>query len=60
MFWGAIGSGYLIYGWKQRSMIPFAGGVVMSVAACFIPALPMTLVCIIVIFGVWWLLRQGY
>jgi hypothetical protein len=59
MFWGAIGSGYLIYGWKQRSMIPFIGGLIMS-AACFIPALPMTLACVIVMFAVWWLLRQGY
>lgn len=40
-------------------MIPFIGGVVMSVA-CFVPALPMTLICIIAIFGVWWLLKQGY
>ncbi len=58
--WGAIGSGYLIYGWRQKSMIPFAAGVVMSVAACFTPALPMTLISLAAIFGTWWLLKQGY
>ncbi|HTR40928.1 MAG TPA: hypothetical protein VMH87_04880 [Pseudomonadales bacterium] len=60
VFWGAIGSGYLIYGWRQKSMIPFVAGLIMSVAACFVPALPMTLISLIAIFGTWWLLRQGY
>ena len=60
VIWGAIGSGYFIYGWRQRSMFPFLGGLAMSAAACFIPALPMTLFCLICMFGVWWLMRQGY
>lgn len=60
VIWGAIGSGYVIYGWKQKSMIPFIAGVIMSAAACFIPALPMTLICLIAISGSWWLIREGY
>lgn len=60
MFWGAIASGYVIYGWKQRSMIPFGAGLVMSVVACFCHALTMSAVCIVLIFAVWWLVRQGY
>lgn len=60
VLWGAISSGYVIYGWKQRSMIPFIGGLVMS-AACFFPsALVMSLLCIAAMFGVWWFLKQGY
>ncbi len=26
MLWGAVASGYFIYGWKQRSVLPFLGG----------------------------------
>jgi len=60
VFWGAIGSGYLIYGWRQKSMIPFIAGLIMSTVACFVPALPMTLICLISIVGAWWLIREGY
>ena len=60
MIWGAIGSGYMLYGWRQKSMMPFVGGIVITVVACFIPALPMTLICLATMFGVWWLLKQGY
>jgi hypothetical protein len=57
--WGAIASGYMIYGWRQRAIIPFVGSLAMS-AACFLSALWMSLACIAVMFAVWWLLRQGY
>ena len=59
VLWGGIGGGYLIYGWRQKASIPLAGGVVMSLA-CFLPALPMTLAGIATIFGVWWLMKEGY
>lgn len=59
VLWGGIGGGYIIYGWRQRSGIPFAGGVVMSLA-CFLPALPMTLLSIVTMLLVYWLLKQGY
>jgi hypothetical protein len=59
VLWGGIGGGYLIYGWRQKSGIPFAGGVVMSLA-CFLPALPMTLACVATMGIVYWLLKQGY
>jgi hypothetical protein len=60
MLWGAIAGGYLIYGWRQKSGIPLAGGAAMTLASCFLPALPMTLACLITMGIVWWLLRQGY
>ena len=58
--WGAIASGYWIYGFKQRSLIPFLGGFVMMAASFFMGALLMSLTCIIAILAVWWLLEQGY
>ena len=60
MIWGAIGSGYLIYGWRQRAAIPLAGGVAMTAASFFLPALWMSLAGVAIIFAVWWLLKQGY
>ena len=59
VLWGGIGGGYLIYGWRQKAAIPFAGGVAMSLA-CFLPALWMSLVSVAVMFAVWWLCKQGY
>jgi len=59
VLWGGVGGGYLIYGWRQKSGIPFAGGVAMSLA-CFLPAFWMSLASVAIIFAVWWLLKQGY
>lgn len=59
VLWGGIGGGYLLYGWRQKAWLPFAGGVVMSFA-CFLPALPMTLLSIAAMAAVYWLAKQGY
>jgi hypothetical protein len=59
--WGAVASGYLIYGWRQRAAIPFVGGVAMTAASFLISsALLMSLACIALMFAVYWLLKQGY
>ncbi len=58
--WGAVAGGYMIYGWRQRAIIPFIGSLAMSAACLFLGALWMTLACVAVMFAVWWLLRQGY
>jgi len=58
--WGAVASGYMIYGWRQRSLIPFLGGFAMMGVSCFAPALTMSLASIAIMFAVWWLLKQGY
>jgi hypothetical protein len=59
--WGAVASGYLIYGWRQHATIPFLGGVAMTAASFFITsALLMSLACIALMYAVWWLLKQGY
>ena len=60
VIWGAIGSGYAIYGWRQRSIIPFFGGAAMIAVSFFVPALPMSLICLAVMAVVYWLVKQGY
>jgi hypothetical protein len=57
--WGAVASGYMIYGWKQKVLIPFLGGFAMMGVSCFAPALTMSAVSIAIMFAVWWLLKQG-
>jgi hypothetical protein len=59
--WGAVATGYCVYGWKQRSLIPFLGGLVMTAMSFLGPnALVMSLVCVAAVFAVWWLTKQGY
>jgi hypothetical protein len=61
MIWGTIAGGYLIYGWKQKSLIPFLGGLVMTVTAIFIfNAWLMSLVSVAIMFAVWGLCKRGY
>ena len=58
--WGAIASGYCVYGWKQKSIIPWLGGFAIT-AACFMSsALWMSVASIAAMFATWWLLKQGY
>ncbi len=60
LLWGAVGSGYLIYGWRQKASIPLAGGAALTAISFFLPALWMTLAGVIIMLAVWWLLKQGY
>jgi len=61
LIWGTVGFGYFIYGKKQRQWPPMAGGAVMIVASYFCgSALVMSVVCIGIGAGVYWLLREGY
>jgi uncharacterized membrane protein len=60
LIWGSIASGYLIYGWRQKAAVPLVGGAVMMVVSCFLPALSMSLICIVTMAAVYWLAKQGY
>ncbi|MBU6411074.1 MAG: hypothetical protein KGR98_11870 [Verrucomicrobia bacterium] len=61
LFWGTVAGGYLIFGWKQRSMIPFFAGLVMTAMSFVVSsALLMSAACLVVMWTVWWLLKQGY
>jgi hypothetical protein len=35
VIWGAIGSGFFIYGWKQKSMVPLFGGITLVAGSYF-------------------------
>ena len=60
VIWGAIAAGYLIYGWRQRALMPFIGGLVMTAASFLIvSALLMSLACIALMFGIYWLAKQA-
>lgn len=58
--WGAVASGYLVYGWRQRSLVPFLGGFVMLAVSCLTPALTMSAASLAIMLAVWWLMKQGY
>ena len=61
MVWGSVATGYLIYGWKQKAVMPLVGGASMMAASFFIgSALLMSLTCIALMAVVYWLARQGY
>ncbi len=61
MLWGALAGGFLIYGWKQKTAIPLAVGVVLTVITIFLwnSALYMSLACIAVLGAFWWLKKRG-
>ncbi|MHB8522610.1 MAG: hypothetical protein ACYDH9_17875 [Limisphaerales bacterium] len=59
LIWGAVGSGFLVYGWKQKSAIPFVGGVLMVAASYFVAsALYMSLASIALIVAIYWLSQR--
>ncbi len=58
VLWGGIASGYWVYGWKKKSWIPLAGGAAMMGASFFMPALTMSLVSILIMVGVWWMMKH--
>ena len=55
VFWGAVASGYLIYGWKQKRIPALVGGVVMMVLSYFVAdALWMSVASVAVMAGIWY------
>ena len=61
LIWGSVGMGYFIFGKKQTSWVAMIGGVLMMAASYFVcSALLMSLVCIGLMAGVYFLLKQGY
>ena len=62
VIWGAIGSGMMLYGWKQKSMQPLGGGFLIAAISYFFlsSALYMSLASGAVLGAMWWLRKQGY
>jgi hypothetical protein len=61
LVWGAIGMGYFVYGKRQKSIVPWLGGVAILAASYFADSvLVMSLICVALIIATHWLVRQGY
>jgi len=61
LIWGSVGFVYFIYGWRQKAMMPLLGGIAMIAVSYFVgSALLMSLLCIALIVGVHYLIKQGY
>lgn len=59
IFWSAIGTGYCLYGKKQRSMPPFCGGLGLIAVSWLITSVVwMSLASIGVIVATHWWLRH--
>ena len=58
--WGAVGSGFFIYGKKQGRTVPMVGGLTM-IAATYLceTALVMSLVGVALLVGIWWATQRG-
>ncbi|MBU6398878.1 MAG: hypothetical protein KGS61_01040 [Verrucomicrobia bacterium] len=60
LVWGGIGSGFLIYGWKQKSAVPLAGGVLLIAVSYFVTsALYMSLASLALIYGIYWFSQRA-
>ena len=60
LFWGSIGAGYFIYGKKQRSWPPMAGGIAMIAVSYFLGFVSlMSLASVAIMAGVYLLLKRG-
>lgn len=61
LIWGSVGTGFLIYGKKQQSMIPLFGGIIMVALSYFVAsALYMSIACLVLMAVMYFLVRQGY
>ena len=62
VFWGALAGGFLIYGWRQKTVIPFLVGVALTVVSYYFlnSALSMSLAGAVILAGFFWLKKQGY
>jgi hypothetical protein len=60
VIWGAVGSGFAIYGWKQKEMIPLFGGIAIVAGSYFFAnsALVMSLFSIAAIAATIWLKKN--
>ena len=59
LIWGSIGSGFAIYGWKQKESVFLFGGIALVAISYFIgSALYMSLVSIAIIAAIFWLRRR--
>lgn len=59
LIWGSVGFGYWVYGKKQQSMTAMIGGAVMMFVSYLIEsALLMSLICLGLMAGVYFLIQR--
>jgi hypothetical protein len=56
LIWGSIGTGFSIYGWRQKDMLPLFGGIALIAISYFV-ASPwfMSLVGALLVVATFWL-----
>jgi hypothetical protein len=60
MFWSAVAGGYLLYARKQRETTPLLGGVAMMAVSFMVASwFWMSLICIGLMFGVYYRMKRG-
>ncbi|NOS69496.1 MAG: hypothetical protein HOP33_06145 [Verrucomicrobia bacterium] len=60
LVWGAIGSGYIVYGRRNEEHTCFLGGLAMVAVSFFIGSwFWMSLICIALIYGIHWMMKRG-
>jgi hypothetical protein len=61
LLWGAIGTGFLIYGKKQSAMIPLFGGIALVGVSYFVDsALSMSLISVALIAAMIFAIKRGW
>ena len=61
LVWGAVGGGYLVYGWRQKAAIPLAAGAALTALSFAAPnAWVMSCACLAIMFAAWWLRQRGW
>jgi hypothetical protein len=61
LIWSAVGVAFLVYGKKQSSWVPLAGGLLMIVVSyCIGSALVMSVICLGITAVVYMLLKNGW
>ena len=60
VLWGAVGSGFALYGKKQGKPVPMVGGLAMIGSTYFCEtALVMSIVGVALTVGIWWATQRG-
>ncbi|HTH49946.1 MAG TPA: hypothetical protein VMB21_20705 [Candidatus Limnocylindria bacterium] len=60
LVWGAVGSGYLVYGWRQKSLGAFLAGLALIVVSYVVSSWwVMSLIALAIIGLTVWLYRRG-
>ena len=61
ILWGALGSGIFLFGWKQKSPLPLAGGGILVGITYFVEsALLMSAIGVAVLAGMYWVKKRGF